>query len=252
MQRWLIANVFSRLPVHDAACAYRKGVSISDHATRHCSHNFLLKLDCRDFFPSLQSRDVVSILRENSRLLGELVTDESDVDTIRRFVCRNDHLTIGAPTSPIVSNVIMFSFDRDWTMRSNDLGVSYSRYADDLCFSCDRPNLLAGVLERLRNDLANRASPRLVLNDEKTVFTSRKRLRRVVGLVLTPTRGISIGRAKKRRIKSQVFRYQSGNLPNEEVDALRGMISYINSVEPAFLDILKRKYEAETMRRLGR
>lgn len=251
VQRWLIDRVFSHLPVHDAACAYREGLSTSTHARRHSKYNFLLKVDFRDFFPSLRGGDVVSILRRNSALLERVVSEESDYDVVRRLVCRDNRLTIGAPTSPIISNLVMFDFDHDWAARSNELGVSYSRYADDLCFSANAPNVLAGVLEGLREDLAARNSPRLVLNDKKTVFTSRRRLRRVVGLVLTPTRSISIGRAKKRQIKSQVFRLRSGNLPPEDVDRLRGMVSYVKSVEPTFIEALRRKFGAETMERLG-
>jgi RNA-directed DNA polymerase len=129
--------------------------------------------------------------------------------------------------------------------------VSYSRYADDLCFSTNPPNVLAGVLQGLREDIAARGSPRLMLNDKKTVFTSRKRLRRVVGLVLTPTKKLSIGRPNKRNLKSQVFRFKSGGLLTEALDRLRGMLSFVKSVEPTFLEALSAKFGSETMGKLG-
>jgi RNA-directed DNA polymerase len=251
IQRWLIARVFGRLPVHDAACAYRRGLGITAHAIRHSGYNFLLKLDFREFFPSLRGEDIVAMLRENSGLLREVITDESDYDVIRQFVCRENRLTIGAPTSPVISNLIMFGFDRDWAARSGALGVSYSRYADDLCFSTNTPNVLAGVFHELNEDIAARRSPRLVLNEKKTVFTSRKRLRRIVGLVLTSTRNLSIGRSKKRNLKSQVFRFNSGKLSIEDVDHLRGMLPFVRSVEPSFIDALGAKFGPETMNKLG-
>jgi hypothetical protein len=55
----------------------------------------------------------VSMLRQNAVLLREVATDESDYDVIRRFVCRDNYPTIGAPTSPVLSNLIFFGFDQD-------------------------------------------------------------------------------------------------------------------------------------------
>jgi RNA-directed DNA polymerase len=44
VQRWLIAKVFSRMPVDDALCAYRKGMGIAAHAIRHSGSTFYSKL----------------------------------------------------------------------------------------------------------------------------------------------------------------------------------------------------------------
>ena len=56
LQRLLIEHELSGLPIHRAATAYRKKRSILDHATPHASARYLLKLDFKDFFPSLTER----------------------------------------------------------------------------------------------------------------------------------------------------------------------------------------------------
>jgi RNA-directed DNA polymerase len=251
IQRWLIKNVFGRLPVHDAAFGYRKGLNIAQHAAIHTRHNFLLKLDFTDFFPSILGTDVVNILRRNARSLSDIIASEADYEAIRLVVCRRGSLTIGAPSSPLVSNVVMFEFDRDWTAWSQAKGIVYSRYADDLCFSTDQRDLLADLLNQLRADIAKRDSPRLQLNDVKTVFTSRKRRRLVTGLILTPTKEISVGRARKRKVKSLVFQFSKGRLSEPEKVKLRGIVTYIRSVEPTFINALKKKYEPEVLATIG-
>src|SRR5271156_2690917 len=45
LQRWVVKNVFERLPVHSAACGYRKGLNIAHHAGVGSRFNFFLKLD---------------------------------------------------------------------------------------------------------------------------------------------------------------------------------------------------------------
>jgi RNA-directed DNA polymerase len=251
IQRWLAKNVFERLPVHEAVYGYREGRNIAQHASLHSRHNFLLKLDFTNFFPSILGTDVVNVLRRSADTLSGVITTESDYELIRLLVCRKGCLTIGAPSSPILSNVVMFEFDRDWATRSEAEGIAYSRYADDLCFSTDKRNLLAGLLEQLRADIARRHSPQLHLNGDKTVFTSRKRLRLVTGLVLTPTKQISVGRARKRTVKSLVYRFTRGLLSDKEKTSLGGVLSYIRSVEPSFVEALKKKYGPGVMGSIG-
>ena len=88
-------------------------------------------------------------------------------------------------------------------------------------------------------------TPTLQINDQKTVFTSRKRLRRVTGLVLTSDRKISIGRGKKRLLKGMVFKLLRGQLDLESANQLRGWVAYVRSVEPEFIAALQLKYKID-------
>ena len=246
-QTWLAENVFSLLPIHSAAVAYRSGKNIRENAAIHLKQNFLLKVDFRDFFPSITGRDILATLRLNSDVLNKFLTSEEDYEFIRMIVCKEDRLTIGAPSSPILSNAVMFRFDEHWAERSGQAGVVYSRYADDLAFSTSKQNILRQIFMDLRAEIARRDSPELTINEDKTVYCSRKRRRLITGLVLTSDKRISLGRARKRRIKSLVFRHGAGQLTSEDSASLRGFISYARSVEPSFVDALKRRYGEEAI-----
>jgi len=242
VQGWLLQNVLARLPVHEAATAYHVGTSIKKNAERHVGHSYLLRVDFRDFFPSLTGGDVLSVLEANRQRLADGDVTEADIAFIRLIVCRRDSLTIGAPTSPQLSNAIMFRFDEFWSRRAQALEVTYTRYADDLYFSTNRPNVLRDILNMLGEYLNAEASPRLRINEAKTAFSSRKRRRLAAGLVLTPDRKISIGRHKKRFLKSLVWKLKRQELQPAQVASLRGWISYLRSVEPSFVASLQRKY----------
>jgi len=245
VQGWLLQNVLGRLPVHGAATAYRKESSIRRNAERHVGNNYLLRVDFQDFFPSLRGNDVAAVLEANRRGLADGDVTDADIAFIRMIVCRGNSLTIGAPTSPCLSNAIMFNFDAAWSQRTQPLEVSYTRYADDLYFSTNHPNLLQEVLNSLREFLRAEGSPLLRINERKTAFSSRKRRRLVAGLVLTSDRKISIGRQKKRVLKSLVWKLKRRGLQPDQVASLRGWISYLRSVEPAFVEALQRKYELD-------
>jgi RNA-directed DNA polymerase len=241
LQAWLVDNVLAHLPVHPAAFAYRKGRGILNHAQVHAAQNYLLKVDFREFFPSITGRDISALLKTNARLFTPPL-DLSDDPLVRSLACKNDRLTIGAPSSPALSNAVMFDFDTYWAERCGRNEVIYSRYADDLYFSTNRPNVLSTILNELRADLMRRDSPKLYINDAKTAFSSRKRRRLVTGLVLASNREVSLGRSFKRRIKSMVFKHGLGGNDADQIARIRGLLSYARSIEPRFITALQRKF----------
>ncbi|MBR7437195.1 reverse transcriptase domain-containing protein, partial [Klebsiella pneumoniae] len=59
-------------------------------------------------------------------------------------------LSIGAPSSPKISNVVMYFFDEKMTKKCAALGITYSRYADDLTFSTKVKGVLFNVPKIVR------------------------------------------------------------------------------------------------------
>ena len=66
LQRILMHEVLSNLPVHSAATAYRSGVSIRNNAAAHAENGPILKFDFEDFFPSIRSSDWQSYCQRTS------------------------------------------------------------------------------------------------------------------------------------------------------------------------------------------
>lgn len=251
LQHWLIENVFSSLPIHRAATAYRKGVSTVKHANIHANRGFLLKMDFKDFFPSILSRDVEVHLTKYGKLSVE------DARIVSRAVSWRDRasgklcISIGAPSSPILSNAILIDFDRQIDKIARQNGVLYSRYADDLAFSTNRKDTLSIIATEVERVCGTLEYPRLRINHEKTVFTSRRFQRFLVGLVLTPEGRISLGREKKRRLRSELFRFSQGTLDGEKISRLRGELAYAWSVEQSFVLSLIRQRGAPVFKALG-
>ena len=166
-------------------------------------------------------------------------------------MCRRGELTIGAPSSPILSNAILFDFDTAISALCEKNNVTYSRYADDLFFSTNEPFVLNTIEKNVREYLSTTQHPRLSLNEKKTVYTSRKKRRLVTGLTLTSDNKISVGREKKRFIKHLCHQFQIGALSPEDVSHLAGYLSFLKAVEPAFIDSLKRKYGPDMLVKLA-
>jgi RNA-directed DNA polymerase len=109
MQRWLLFYVIEKLPIHAAATAYRKHRSIFDNARAHANTKFLLRMDCTQFFPSITEADLMLYIQERPSFFSGW--SALDIDIFCKLICRNSRLTIGAPTSPAISNAICYDMD---------------------------------------------------------------------------------------------------------------------------------------------
>lgn len=245
LQYWVMENVLRAFPVHPVATAYRKGRNIADNALPHAAHTYLCKLDFKNFFPSIKATDFSRFMSVHP-LAAEW--EEEDINYLSRILFWRKKrggellLSIGAPSSPILSNILLYDFDVAVAALCSDLGVTYTRYADDLTFSTDKPLVLREIEKQIPIICRQIESPKLTVKKSKTVHASKKGSRRVTGLVLTNDGLVSIGRERKREIRAGFHRYILGTLNLEEIRKLAGMISYIKSVEPKFLEQLARKY----------
>jgi len=240
LQRYLLDRYVVKLPVSEAAKAYRLGHGIADHASPHAKNRYLLKLDFKDFFPSIRSVDFIKHLRKYSANLS--TEDEKALSRVffwRPQGQRNLVLSIGAPSSPAISNTLMFDFDSTVIEYCNKNGITYTRYSDDLALSTNEPNVLGEAHKFVVSLCSVLKTPRLTLNDEKTVFTSRKHHRQLTGLVLSNAGTASIGREKKRSIRAMAHHYKQGKLAPEDYAKLRGWLAFTMSIDREFVKTIE-------------
>lgn len=244
LQRALHDYFLKKIPVHQACCAYQEGSSIKRNAERHAKNNFLLRLDFVDFFKSITSNDVLHFLMEN-----KLHRDWSDNDSqlLLKLVCFKGRLTMGSVTSPLLSNLICKNLDLCISELAISKGITYSRYADDIYLSTNNENILFEIPKKVISILRKIEYPKnLILNSAKTTHSSRKRKMTITGLVITNDRTVSIGRKKKREIRSLVHKWDE--LTVEKKKYLQGYLSYCTSIEPAFINSLCEKFSARKIR----
>jgi RNA-directed DNA polymerase len=239
LQRWLLANVINSFPVHDAAAAYRRGRSILDNARIHEKSRYLLRMDLAEFFPSITEQDIQQYIRENQNLFQGWST--VDVSVFCHLVCRHSQLTIGAPTSPALSNAICYDIDVRIHTLCSKRGVAYSRYADDLFFSTSKADVLRQIEEEVGKVITESKLPAdLKVNAAKTRRSSKKGLRHVTGIVLGSDGKVHIGRRLKRQIRGLIFRVESLDVATRA--SLAGMIAYAIGFDPQFMNSLISKY----------
>ena len=251
IQYWLIHSVFSQIPVHDASMAYRDGVSILHNANLHRSSRFFLKMDLKDFFPSISFNDFIPILRDwHSNAKPDWVLNREAEQLIKR-VCfyKNDRLAIGYPSSPTISNIVMGEFDSKVSalVVNEKYGkVIYTRYADDLVLSTDKKGACAEIKRELYALIRETVSPNISVNHHKTKFgSSTGGSASVTGLKICADGHITIHRKQKDHIRLLLNLYRKGRLGLEEEKSLLGHLSYCHYVAPGFYTKISKKYFRE-------
>ncbi|KKC36541.1 hypothetical protein WH87_14195 [Devosia epidermidihirudinis] len=251
LQRAFVDLYLSKLPVHPAAMAYRTSLSISDNAKAHAGSGSILKMDFRDFFPSIRKASWMTYCAEFSILDNSFERELSASLLFQRPTGSHGmQLAIGAPSSPALSNLLLFQFDEIISAEAAKDKVKYTRYADDLTFSADRSWNLVDIERTVKRVLREIAYPRLRLNPDKTIHVTKKFCRNVTGLILANDGRVTIGKKRKRTIHAATHAASQGRLDDRQLQKLGGMLAFVKSVEPAFLDVLRRRYGFETIMKL--
>lgn len=246
LQRVLHNDFLCGLHVHSACAAYIEGSSVKINAEIHKKNKFLLRLDFVDFFKSITHNDILFYLNENK--IHESWTDD-DSELFLKLVCYNGRLTMGAVTSPMISNLVCINLDKEISAICNSLSITYSRYADDIYLSTNSPEILGGMPKKIIKILRGISYPKnLIINTNKTQHSSRKSRMIVTGLIITNNGDVSIGRSKKREIRSLVYKWET--LEIEKKKYLRGYLSYCVSVEPLFINALCEKFSSKLIKKI--
>jgi RNA-directed DNA polymerase len=247
-QKFISNLIFLKLPVHESVFSYRKKVSILNLANEHKENKYLLRIDFKDFFPSIQGENIRLFLNKNKKLLDNKLSD-LDITLINLLVCKKGKITIGAPSSPAISNTILYDFDKEIYDKCEHKNIKYSRYADDLYFSTNESNQLSEILKYLQN-YTFPFNLKLKINQQKNLFTSKKHRRLITGLTITTDGKVTVGRKQKSYIKSLINKYKKINIDETEKKYLKGYLSFLISIEPEYIELLKNKYSEETINEL--
>lgn len=157
LQRQILALLLDEIPLHPAVHGFCKGRSIRTFTAPHVAQRVVLRMDLRDFFPSVSRARVQALLRTAgypepvADLLGGICTNTAPRDAWDKLAFHVDplqlretrdlyaqpHLPQGAPTSPALANLCCYRMDCRLAGLAKSVGAEYTRYADDLAFSGD-------------------------------------------------------------------------------------------------------------------
>lgn len=256
LQRKVLDGILARVPTAPAVHGFVPGRSVVTNARPHVGKQVLLRLDLKDFFPSVTFPRVrglfislgysFSVAATLALLCTEYAREAFDRDGTRYFISIGPrHLVQGAPTSPALANLVAWQLDRRLTGLAGKHGFTYTRYADDLTFSGDSPDeaqRIRVVARRIVRD------ERFAVNAAKTRVARRSARQMVTGLVVND--GIGAPRALRRRLRAILHNAEQSGLAAQNRDErsnfggyLRGLIAFVHAAGPQHATRLRASLE---------
>lgn len=239
LQRSLLDQVLSKVPVHPAATGFHPGKSIVDNAKPHVGQKVVLNVDVAGFFPGtrfgLIRHAIESAMPKWMSAEGRrLATD----------ICSHGGgLPIGAPTSPCLANIIMRSADKAIGKVARRRRLAYTRYADDITLSGDDPTAVLPFVRQVLKGLGYELDPK------KTNIFRRGRRQVVTGLVVNDK--VSVPRVLRRRLRAAVHRATTDEKPGltwhgceMPVQELEGRIAFVGVAHPELAQGLRASLRA--------
>lgn len=217
VQRQVLAEILTRIPVHECAHGFVRGRSVLSAAEPHTGAAAVVSLDLGTFFTSVTAARVYGLWRAAgypepvAHSLTGLTTLATPVAVITamppggdptdrhrlRAALRTPHLPQGAPTSPALANAIAYRLDARCAGYAAASGLTYTRYADDLLFAGDLD--WAGAARLARGVQRIAAAEGFRLNPAKTRVRRAFERQRALGLVLNE-------RARPARVEYDLLR----------------------------------------------
>lgn len=107
--------------------------NVIENARVHVNKPYILSMDLKDFFTSIKSTVV-----RNALIKYIFTPEQIELSTCITLLCSyNSSLPTGAPTSPVLSNLVAIPLDKTLEKLAKKNNSKYTRYADDLTFSLD-------------------------------------------------------------------------------------------------------------------
>jgi RNA-directed DNA polymerase len=259
-----------RSPVH----GFVRGKSIVTNAHRHRDRSYILNFDLQDFFPTIHFGRVKGMLQGKPYSLSELAAV-----TLAQICCHNGSLPIGAPTSPVVANMICARMDSELKTLAANLGCTYTRYADDITFSVRHGRFPPMLVYRdpktnhwiLGDELTKIVSNNgFQINATKTRILPRGHRQEVTGLIVGER--VNVKRTYIRRVRAMLHACERFGIPAAArefatkydkkqrlvpasfLKVARGKLEFVGSVrgrdDAIYLDLIERYLKLDSTARM--
>ncbi len=185
-----------------AAHGFVPGRSIVSNAQMHVGKNYVYNVDLKDFFPTIHYGRIKAVLQ-----LYPFRMKPDFAHIISHLCCYQGVLPQGAPTSPILTNIICQQLDKSLVYLAKFYQCYYTRYADDITFSSNQDAFNEDFYDNLEANIEFRG---FKLNDKKTRKQKRTQRQEVTGIVVNEK--LNLQRTYIKKIRAMLFNWEKDGL----------------------------------------
>lgn len=212
IQRKLVSFLETLYDTKICVYGFAKGKSIVNNATIHTKQQHILNIDLKDFFSQIHFGRVRGLFMKPPYCFGK-----EAATTIAQIACYKGKLPQGAPSSPIISNMICAPLDNQIMHLAKQYKFYYTRYADDITISTNKrsfdraivyTNNGSIVLGNSLTEVINRNS--FVINESKITLRTHFNRQEVTGLIVN--KFPNVRRKYIKELRAMLFNAQKDGL----------------------------------------
>ena len=212
------------------AHAFEEKKGIITNACIHRNKRFVVNIDLVDFFGSIHLGRVIGYFEKNT----DFMMSHKVATAIAQLCCYKGKLPQGAPTSPVVSNLICEILDFKLLQIAKKYHLDYTRYADDLTFSTNDGTFLEKYDAFYHSVSGAIHHAGFEINEKKTRFQYRDSRQTVTGLVVNKKLSVDRRYYKDTRAMANQL-YKTGDFQILGVSGtlaqLEGRFAFINQLD---------------------
>ena len=221
IQRWIGGNLANSLTYPDNVYGFVPGRSHIEAAAQHCGADWVYSADIKDFFQSTSFEAVQNALRH-------LGYQPRAAQLIATYGCFRGFLAQGAPSSPVLSNLVFFPYDHQLIEFAGSNDIRYTRYADDVVFS-GRGHPPEDLRRFVRQTIE---AGRWTLSEHKEKLYTKPHRLKVHGLLVDGT-SPRLTKGYRHRIRALTHLLAKNSISPETLAKVVGHINYAKLVEAA-------------------
>ena len=194
----------------DYAMGFVEKRSVVTNANVHKAQNYVFNIDLKDFFSSIEQFQVKKRLQSDpfnfpiaiAGILANLCTIREKRKDAEGKETYAYILPQGAPTSPIITNMICDVLDRRLAGVAKRFGLNYTRYADDITFSSN--HYVYAKNREFRNELVRVIEGQgFRINENKTRLQKYGSRQEVTGIIVSDK--LNVTKKYVREIRSLLY-----------------------------------------------
>jgi len=197
--------------------------NIVKNAKNHLRRQYILNIDLKDFFPSITFPRIRGLFMANPYKLSPAVAT-----ILAQICCFNSKLPQGAPTSPIISNMICSKLDNELQRLARKYNCRFTRYADDITFSTKKlifPSALAFINNNGKLEIGDELKYIIQqnwfdINPAKVGLRKRNVCQVVTGLIVN-NKSLNVRRQYLRQIRAMLHAWEKYGLNNAQKEFLK-------------------------------
>ncbi|EKM5717783.1 TPA: RNA-directed DNA polymerase [Enterobacter cloacae subsp. cloacae] len=218
IQRWVLRYILDKLSPSSFAKGFVRKKSILDNAKPHEGNQYVLNLDLKDFFTTVQASHVYTLFKN-------IGYNNNIAFILTSFCTKSGYLPQGAPTSPALSNLVCLRLDHRISTYCKKRALTYTRYADDLCISGNKILILQKASYLIKDIICDEG---FTINSKKEKFLGPKVRREVTGLTVTPK--ITISKKNYCLYRKRIYDLVRTETQNKH-EIIKGILSFVRSID---------------------